>query len=466
MDVELEDLTEDYVEPSEIDWEYEFDAARFFDFCCPESDREAQEAERWFAVAGNYPVSPLVMKLYWGGDIQGEDTITCSSLDDCKSSNADVGICSDGSPSGAMKTKTTSVPSSSKPRTSTLMKPTASHLAKVNKARDLLSSHLCKRFQKSPIHIDQRSLQKSPGFDNLATKRQKLEIGYLCKVSHLKHQALLLHKKSQKEGTVTPKIAHSKMKVTVPKEPELQTQQRAINRRSRTNSESSEHSELEIQTCRSRSLNRKAHTVIQPKKSKAQLPVFQAFNLKTTQRALQRSSRNELKTHNSDSISQSIPAELKRSCIPVHPTEVKKTGKKSDPDDALKKEKHETPLKLKVWPISNKIFPTKDDTFGTRSGSEEAITAMDLKLQKDQRLSHNPPTDLFNKLSLRSEPGSDAVSQPNIHMSNKGSKENAPDCFQPEFRWCGGKLNQFGSGKAIPGMVNESNMSRRSLGIR
>ena len=57
MDVELEDLTEDYVEPSEIDWEYEFDSARFFDFCCPESDREAQEAERWFAVAGNYPVS-------------------------------------------------------------------------------------------------------------------------------------------------------------------------------------------------------------------------------------------------------------------------------------------------------------------------------------------------------------------------------------------------------------------------
>ena len=52
----------------------------------------------------------LVMKLYWGGDIQGEDTITCSSLDDCKSSNADVGICSDGSPSGIQFSKPSDFP--------------------------------------------------------------------------------------------------------------------------------------------------------------------------------------------------------------------------------------------------------------------------------------------------------------------------------------------------------------------
>lgn len=53
----MEDFVQDYLEPSEIDWEYEFDAARFFDFGCPESDKEAEEAERWFAIAGNYPAS-------------------------------------------------------------------------------------------------------------------------------------------------------------------------------------------------------------------------------------------------------------------------------------------------------------------------------------------------------------------------------------------------------------------------
>ncbi|KAL3521464.1 hypothetical protein ACH5RR_019613 [Cinchona calisaya] len=386
----MEEFVEDYyLEPSEIDWEYEFDAARFFDFSFPESDKEAEEAERWFSVAGNYPVSPIVMKLKRGGGIQREEnTITsCSSLNDGKNdNNEDVDIGCEGSLSGkegATKTKATSVP---RPRTSTLMNPTASHLAKLNKARDSVSNQSCGRFQKSPIHIDQRSLQKSHVLDNVATKRQKLEIGYLRKVSQLKHQALLLHKKSQKvhsmEGTVTPKTAHSKMKLTIPKEPELETLQRALSRRSRTNSESSDLSELEIQTCSSRSLNRKifkAPMVIPPKKCKPQLPVFQVFNFKTTERALQRSSTNEMKTYNFDRISQSNPADLKRSSL----------------DDAVKKEKYETPLKIKAQSISN-----------------------------------------------------------------KGSKENAPDCFQPEFWRCGGKLNPSRSSKAIAGTVYESNMNR------
>jgi len=57
-------------------------------------------------------------------------------------------------------------------RSSTLMKPTASHLAKQNKPR----------FQKKLENIDEKGSGSFPVIDNQATKRQKLEAGYLQKV--------------------------------------------------------------------------------------------------------------------------------------------------------------------------------------------------------------------------------------------------------------------------------------------
>lgn len=58
MDGEMEDFSVECLNVyPEIDWEYEFDAAWFYDFCRPESPSEAAEAERWFQTAGNYPPS-------------------------------------------------------------------------------------------------------------------------------------------------------------------------------------------------------------------------------------------------------------------------------------------------------------------------------------------------------------------------------------------------------------------------
>lgn len=44
-------------EAREIDLDYEFDAARFFDFTREESFPEAREAELWFESAPSYPPS-------------------------------------------------------------------------------------------------------------------------------------------------------------------------------------------------------------------------------------------------------------------------------------------------------------------------------------------------------------------------------------------------------------------------
>ncbi|VFQ80571.1 unnamed protein product [Cuscuta campestris] len=46
----------------EIDSAYEFDANQFFDFSRPESSSDAERAERWFQVAGYYPPSHFYFK--------------------------------------------------------------------------------------------------------------------------------------------------------------------------------------------------------------------------------------------------------------------------------------------------------------------------------------------------------------------------------------------------------------------
>ena len=53
MEVEVEPVFEAY----EVDLDYEFDAARFFDFSREETTAEARESEIWFESAKSYPPS-------------------------------------------------------------------------------------------------------------------------------------------------------------------------------------------------------------------------------------------------------------------------------------------------------------------------------------------------------------------------------------------------------------------------
>ena len=55
MEEEME--IEPVFEVKEIDLDYEFDAARFFDFTREESPAEARETELWFESALSYPPS-------------------------------------------------------------------------------------------------------------------------------------------------------------------------------------------------------------------------------------------------------------------------------------------------------------------------------------------------------------------------------------------------------------------------
>lgn len=49
----------------EFDPDYEFDAARFYDFTSPESLSDSEEAERWFRFAPSYPPSRKHLHSYF-----------------------------------------------------------------------------------------------------------------------------------------------------------------------------------------------------------------------------------------------------------------------------------------------------------------------------------------------------------------------------------------------------------------
>lgn len=56
-DDEMEEVADEPFFGEEIDLDYEFDAAMYYDFTRPETEMEISEAEEWFKIVGSYPPS-------------------------------------------------------------------------------------------------------------------------------------------------------------------------------------------------------------------------------------------------------------------------------------------------------------------------------------------------------------------------------------------------------------------------
>ncbi|KAM3248058.1 protein TPX2 isoform X1 [Capsicum annuum] len=445
MDEEMEDFIVECSDVYEIDSEYEFDAARFYDFCRPESTSDAEEAERWFQTAGNYLPSPLIIKLNLGKEITAGNSNGCSRLQEgkmakSKCNNSYIPVGSEVSPSKSKtkgmisKGRTTQEickikpePRSSIARGSTLMKPTASYLAK-------------QRFQSTSNKSDMTSSQNSLASENIGTKRQKLEIGYLLKIAHMKHQRLLSHKISKKDASSISNSIHSKFKVTVPREPELETLQRAQRRSFRCNedSNSSESTKPKTQMLKAQSLNRnifKDPTLPPLRKTRAPLPGFDLSN-----------------SPNADSAAQNALVDFKR----------------PNTQNAVKQGKSLTSLKSRSHKCNKvflQIFPSREDNGIGDDTGQESTYSKESKSIFDEKLSVHPPTELLNKLSLRSEKEAREESQPKKNPSAKELKENAPNCLPIKFWKCVGKPNQCAAERGTPRIGHYSSMNR-SLGIR
>ncbi|GAB2233400.1 hypothetical protein Drorol1_Dr00002622 [Drosera rotundifolia] len=433
----------------EVDFDYEYDAPRWIDFTREETDYEVEEAESWFRSAKSYPPSPFIVRLKFSMDL--EASLTKSK--DESSENAGVpskgstqvenkkGFGMDEAEDGRLKPKSKCPLKPSIPRRSTLLKPTASHLAKQNipvAPSTWLVARLL-RF-KSP----QELCVETDG-----SKRQKLEVGYLRRVAQLKHQALFSHK-SPKKVRLTDINGPSKPKATIPKEPNLETAHRAQKHRSHNSFQPESNVTPIARMFKARPLNRKMledPSIPKRKKSAPQLPEFQVFHLRTSERAMQQSFDN-ITTMESASSS----------------THTRILNSRRANSIASKDEKSDPVYRFKARPLDKKILSCKGDVGVLLNSKQEAAKPKVFNSSSQQPL--DPPTELFNKLSLTCE----KQREDQRHLMTKGSKENVPTSSSQENRManiftgktsrCGLKQGQLGGGRAPVEIKSHTTTSR------
>ncbi|GAB4826004.1 hypothetical protein Ancab_008872 [Ancistrocladus abbreviatus] len=416
MDEEMGDLLEEEGEASafgayeEIDFDYEYAAPMFFDFTRPESNSEVNEAERWFESAESYPTC---LKLKWRID-EWMDVETSSSMSKDQQ-NTDSTITDEISEVSSLvednrgqmpRPKSKSPLKPFLPRSSTLLKPTASHLAKQNQQVGVRSTNLVEGIQRN-------GSPKKPGEID-ATKRQKLEVGYLRRVAQLKHQIRFAHKSLQKIRLTEVNSTRAKEKLTIPNKPELEKALSAQKHRSKHTSDKKNSTTPNDGTFNALPLNRKLlEAPSLRKKSTPQLPEFQVFHLRTSGRAMQQYSHNVATVQRTNSSSYNKTMDLKRTNAI--------NGSKLEQSDSL--------CRFKPRPLKKKIFSSNGDIGIFRNKKQEVTVSKEFKFSSNKRHSQNPPMELFNKLSLTSENKQSKISKEKRPLA---TKENAPSFFTQE----------------------------------
>ncbi|XP_019084379.1 PREDICTED: uncharacterized protein LOC104709896 [Camelina sativa] len=267
MDPETIDIfVQDHLSVEEFDIDFEFDAPRFYDFSKPELDSETEETELWFESAGNYPPSPFSLTLSSRyEDIPKPISDQYNGFIYYNQADKDV-------PNATQKSRTKIFLR----KNSTLTRPTASLLARQNKQPlDIYSVRLLTRCQRSLGNLNEKYsslLYSMPQTQD--NKRQKLETGFSRKISRL-DQTPFVHKVPRKGS-----------KITVPKEPNLKTAQRATRHRFKAKSAPEQIANF------SSSMNKTVQETSSPSLPKKNTPHpkdLQAFHLRTSLRARERS---------------------------------------------------------------------------------------------------------------------------------------------------------------------------------
>ncbi|KAL1828431.1 protein TPX2 [Daucus carota subsp. sativus] len=471
MDEEMEETVMYTFTAIEIDLDYEFDAARFFDFSRQESVDETLQAELWFQSRPSYPPSPFVKKPVLRENVLPDNVTASSKFEgfenmDFTESDSDLGgdmeilrMDMSREECGGVNRKTSielngctqlisdqcsNIPADLKfydcniesedrrnkivkkslPRISTLMKPTASQLAKQNQTHKISDSRYLKLENYKSIVPKISPLESQPA------KRQKLEGGQLCKFADTHQQTHLVHKEPKKDIKPDKSLAHAKLRLTIPKEPAFETAQRAQRMRSKVRDD--EQLTSTAPKFRARPLNRKmleAPSMLLPKRSIPRKPEFQEFYLKTSERAMQ---------HNvpSSSAHSSKPKVLHHSVAGSIADCSNKDIKRWHVINTPKKEGCELVHKFKALPPNKKIFSSKADIRVSRNNKKDSTLPTEFKLHTERGAQHDPPVELFSMLTLTAE--IQPSTGPRINLPrptctlSKGTKENKLGLFQRE----------------------------------
>ncbi|AEE83080.1 Cell cycle regulated microtubule associated protein [Arabidopsis thaliana] len=447
-DMEMETMV---FEVTEIDLEYEFDASRWFDFTREELPLESRAAELWFETAQSYPPSPFAMKLLMIEEVYDEKTESLSKSEDGEVTvevqesdreipqQPDVNETGNGMKSGVFRFiqggTLSKVPndslhkgptfsnrihsdklkyrpkSSIRPitRSSTLMKPTASVLAKQDNAR---------------LHMQVDEI-KCLSSEIQSAKRQKLDGGLLRKVAEAAQETNLVHKALKKD--LDKNSLHTRMKITIPQEPDFATSHRA-NRIRHKNDAKLEQDSTSVYRFKARPLNRKifeAPSLPIRKNSTPKLPEFQEFRLKTSERAMQHSSAVSTSSYQgnnnhkeADKPNRTFPDGVNR--------EPRRQRAIDIPKDDVRKDL------FKARPLNKKILSSGREIGMFTKSKRETTAPLGFSFHSERTAQPDLPTDLFSKLSLSSELRPNNGSRLRFPQPEqvKGSKENRLNSFQ------------------------------------
>ncbi|CAN6466499.1 unnamed protein product [Victoria cruziana] len=409
--------------------------------------------------------------------------MNCSVVDSLKEAEPSKGVVSNShNQQDAPKGKDKALSTAPFSRTSTLMKPTASQLAKqktsvLNFPRGVeVFRRITRRPTLSAAAKNKKDAEKASLNECHASKKQKLEGGQLRKVQQLhdmKEPMPLLHKapkEVQVQSNASCRVTHgaglsnklssivkdrhphgtreqAKLRLTVPREPELKTAQRARRIRPNTASNLDECELTKSSLLKAQTLNRKvleAPSLPLPQRSARRMPVFHEFHLKTSERALQHSLAvpSTVSCTKPDNV-QNMPTAAGRSDpADTKPPHLRKHGSypRSRVVDSKKPDINEKCHVFKARLLDRKIFSSKGDIGIYRNFKRETTKPVGFNFPTDKRFPQpNPPVELFNKLSLKSEVCHRNASQttlpPASHLplqANRGEKENVNSLLQQE----------------------------------
>ncbi|XP_062233700.1 protein TPX2-like [Phragmites australis] len=361
----------------QVDLDYEFDAPRWFDLAQEEAPVEAAAAQLWFASAPSYPPSPLISKML-AEDLglqslrstADTDAVQCSTTSHECSSGAEQRFHQERRPcNGASENER--IPGSrntmrgTSSKSSTLMKPTASQLARRNRKVEVKNSMQSK---KSVGVRSERSTMSSNDCTYQSAKRQKLENGHLNKAAAT-HRPEFIHKNHAKNAmslNIDRPTGLPKLKVTIPREPELATKLRA--ERSRI---------LRAVPTNSKQLNQR----VAPSST---MPVA------STRKVVQplRATDHQHASRQHDVLGSNVPA-----CTSNRARHLNNVDKKSEDcrDDMFK---------FKARPLDRKILASKGDVGVFRSAKRNTTVTKEFNLSTSRKGNPAPLSELFNKLSL------------------------------------------------------------------
>uniref|UniRef100_A0ACD6A935 Uncharacterized protein n=1 Tax=Avena sativa TaxID=4498 RepID=A0ACD6A935_AVESA len=397
----------------EVDLDYEYDAPRWFDLAREETLVEAAAAEMWFATAPSYPPSPLIAMMLAEDlglpnlrsiAVADMDVVHCSKSSQGCSDAADQSIHKSHVPNegripcfgiskNERKPAARSTMKGNLSKGSTLMKPTASQLARQTRQLEVKNTMPSKKSVGLGLRSD-RSTTSSNDCTNQAGKRQKLEKGHLNKVVPTSQHELIhkAHEKNVMKSSSDRATGVPKLKITVPREPEFATKLRA--ERSRV---------LRAMPTNSKQLNKRD---LQPSS--------------TTQAASTRRVVQPFRAHQNANVQHANVPPNMPACAPNRAINLQNIDKK--PEDS-----RDATFKFKAQRLDKKILASKADSGVLQNAKRNPTVFKEFNLSTSRKSKQAPLSELFNKLSLTAEArramDRQAVERPN-YITTKDCKEN------------------------------------------